>query len=141
MGQKLFMALIHALNMLSSMLIPGQKGCTLTTEECSSRKTAIDIFHALIDKYHAAASGTSFSARQEDRLLLHEHKGDEMPTDVLKQILKIWIFSNKRRDMYKKLFDFENYLIKFGESKGLPPFDMKKYDLGLSSYLVRMYSS
>ena len=37
--------------------------------------------------------------------------------------------------MYKKLFDFEKFLNKFGESKGYPQFDTKSDDLGLNNWI------
>ena len=86
---KLLMALVHATELLASTLISGHNDCTLSITECVSRKSALVTFKERLLKQYSCIFGSNFCHRQKDRLLLHKHKGSEIPVDLLKQILNI----------------------------------------------------
>ena len=90
---KFLMSLVHAVEMIASTIISGKNGCTLSIEECAYRKSALNTFKEKILKQYSAISSSTFVHRQQDRLLLHGHRGNEMPSEFLKKILNIWIYS------------------------------------------------
>ena len=131
---KLLMALVHATELLASTLISGHNDCTLSITECVSRKSALVTFKERLLKQYSCIFGSNFCHRQKDRLLLHKHKGSEIPVDLLKQILNIWVYSSKRKEMYTKLFNFESYFKTFCDDNKYPPIDIEKKSLGIDKW-------
>ena len=131
---KLLMALVHATELLASTLISGHKDCSLSITECASRKSALVTFKERLLKQYTCIFGSNFCHRQKDRLLIHEHKGSEIPVDLLKQILNIWVYSSKRKEMYKKLFGFESYFKSFCIDNKYPPIDVETKSLGIDEW-------
>ena len=131
---KFLMSLVHAVEMIASTIISGKNGCTLSIEECAYRKSALNTFKEKILKQYSAISSSTFVHRQQDRLLLHSHRGNEMPSEFLKKILNIWIYSKKRRELYAKLFSFGKYLKKFCDEKRYPSLDIEKESLGMDEW-------
>ena len=125
---------MHATELLASTLISGHKDCALSITECASRKSALVTFKERLLKQYTCIFGSNFCHRQKDRLLIHEHKGSEIPVDLLKQILNIWVYSSKRKEMYEKLFDFESYFKSFCVDNKYPPIDVETKSLGIDEW-------
>ena len=142
---KLLMALVHATEFISSTIIPGKKDCTLSITDSASRQSVLTTFKDDLLKLYASISSSNFCHRQEDRLMIHEHKGSEIPVDFLKKILNIWVYSNLRRELYAKLFHFEDYLNKFCTDNKYPVIDTNQESLGMDKWpedeITRLKSS
>lgn len=95
---------------------------------------SLTTFKENILKQYSAVSTSNWTHRQEDRVLINHHKGNEMPSWILKKVLNIWIYSDKRKEMYSKINNFEGYLKKFCLDNNFPKLDTNKESLGLDTW-------
>ena len=132
--RRLLIGLTKVLDFLICLTVSGENGCNLTIEECSARKNYIEGFKESVKKQYTKITTSSFCKQQEERLLINANKGSEMPMEFLKQILNIWIFSETRRKLFEKVFNFPSYLTEFCREKKYPSIDMKSDSIGIENW-------